>query len=591
MSKPSRPRVIDWACAALLLAIALTSPSAFAAANPGQIVGFESVTLDRPLRAGETSTLQVSAHILAGWHINSNRPLNDAYIPTRLTVAAPAGVSVGEIAYPPAENVELGFSAGEKLSVFTGAVKFNASLHAGPNFDGSTAERLRLTIDYQACNDSICLRPASVSATFTPAALATDGHMPVAKAPALTTIDSDAAQDWLSGVFDTRGWVLGFVVVLLGGVALNLTPCVYPLIAVTIAFFGNQGGPPRRVVMLALAFVLGIAITFSSLGVAVALSGGLFGSARQNPWLLSALAALLILLALSSFGLFTLQMPQWLVQRAGVSRPGYAGALLMGLGMGVVAAPCIGPIIVGLLLMVERSHSVLFGFALFFTLSIGLGLPYVGLALAAGSIRRLPRSGEWLSWVEQLFGFVLIGIAIYFLDTVVPSRLMSRILPFYAAAAGIYLGFITRAGRTWRPFFVIRSAIGVLAVAALIYLAIPREAPKPVRFDAFAIERFDAAKSARKPILIDFMADWCIPCREMEATTFVDTAVSREANRFVKLRADLTRQDGTNEKIIEHFEIQGVPTTMVIDSSGNIRKRAIGYVGPDELLGYLREVN
>ncbi|MGH7948676.1 MAG: cytochrome c biogenesis protein CcdA, partial [Candidatus Binataceae bacterium] len=426
MTNQSPPRILNWAVTAFLIAIALASSAAYGAAAPGQIVNINGATLDRPLRAGETSKLHVRAQILAEWHINSNRPLNDAYIPTRLSVTAPAGVSVGAISYPPAQEVELGFSVGERLSVFTANVSFDARLTAGPGFDAAAGGPLAVTIDYQACNDAMCLRPTSVSATVPAAKLAADGHAPVVPPKGITSIDNGPAQDWLADVFQTRGWALGFLLVLLGGVALNLTPCVYPLIGVTIAYFGHQGGPPRRILMLALAFVLGIAITFSSLGVAVALSGGLFGSALQNPWLLVALAALLITLAASSFGLFTIQMPQWLVRRAAVSRPGYAGALIMGLGMGAVAAPCIGPIIVGLLLMVERSDSALFGFALFFTLSIGLGLPYVGLALAAGSIRRLPRSGEWLSWAEQLFGFTLIGIAIYFLDPLVPNRLMSR---------------------------------------------------------------------------------------------------------------------------------------------------------------------
>ncbi len=252
---------------------------------------------------------------------------------------------------------------------------------------------------------------------------------------------------------------------LLGGLALNLTPCVYPLIGVTIAYFGNQGGGPRRVLILAILFVLGIAMMFSSVGVAVALSGGLFGAAMQNPFVLSAVAAMMLVLAASSFGFFVIQPPQFMAQWAGAARPGYAGSFLMGLGMGVVAAPCIGPIVLGLLLMVERSGNPLFGFALFFTLAIGLGLPYVGLAMAAGSIRRLPRSGEWLAWVEQLFGFILVGLAIYFLDPVLPNHMMSRLLPYYAAVAGIFLGFFSPAGRNWRPFLVIRSGIGIAAVA------------------------------------------------------------------------------------------------------------------------------
>src|SRR5260370_33325605 len=167
--------------------------------------------------------------------------------------------------------------------------------------------------------------------------------------------------DSLAQVFASHGNLPGFLIVLIGGLALNLTPCVSPLIGVTIAYFGNQGGGPRRVMYLAIVFVLGIALMFSSVGVAVAMSGGLFGAAMQNQFVLVALATMLLTLAASSFGLFVLQPPQWMLQRAGSAHPGYLGALRMGIGMGVVAAACIGPIVLGLLLMVGRSGSALFG--------------------------------------------------------------------------------------------------------------------------------------------------------------------------------------------------------------------------------------
>ena len=377
----------------------------------------------------------------------------------------------------------------------------------------------------------------------------------------------------------------------LGGLALNLTPCVYPLIGVTIAYFGNQGGGHRRVMYLAIVFVLGIALMFSAVGVAVAMSGGLFGAAMRNPFVLIALSMMLLTLAASSFGLFVLQPPQWLLQRAGAAHPGYAGALLMGLGMGVVAAPCIGPIVLGLLLMVEKSGSVLFGFALFFILALGLGVPYIGLAMAAGHIRRLPRSGEWLTWVEHLFGFVLVGLALYFLDTVVPNNLMTRILPYYAAGVGIYLGFISREGRGWRPFLVMRSSVGVLAVAALAFMLYPRQAPEKLRFEPFTTELLASATIDRKPVLIDFSADWCIPCREMEHSTFIDPSVVNEAKRFVAMKANLTAQDKKTEELTSKYEIQGVPTTMLIDSTGKVLQRKVGYIGPQEMLADLRQVD
>ena len=392
----------------------------------------------------------------------------------------------------------------------------------------------------------------------------------------------------LDGIFTNHGYVLGFLAVLLGGLALNLTPCVYPLIGVTVAYFGNESGAPRKVVALAVLYVLGIALMFSGVGVAVALSGGLFGAALENPFVLAAIAAMMLLLAASSFGIFSLQPPQWMMRPAGSARPGYLGALLMGLGMGVVAAPCIGPIVLGLLLMVQRSGNALFGFALFFTLAIGLGLPYIALALAAGSIRQLPRSGAWLAWVEQLFGFVLIGLALYFIDPIVPDRLITRLLPFYAATAGIFLGFISPAGRNWRPFLILRTLLGTVSAAALLWMLFTAgRTPPALSFTPFDAAALAAARDSHKPVVVDFSADWCVPCREMEHTTFTDPAVVKGASGFVLMRANLTADSAGNQALIKRFKVQGVPTTLFIDSSGQVRTRRVGYIGPADFLKYL----
>ena len=575
------PRLSLFAIA--IVALLSIVPSAMAALKTPAVVHFGRVGLDKPIAPGATSTMIIDASVDSGWHINSNHPSNPDYIPTQVELALPKGVSAGAIQYPAAEKTRLAFSS-EELSVFTGAVQFRVPLKADTSLAANDA--VTITLTYQACNNNQCLAPTSIS-----------------KVAGLSTIYGAASQDvstgkpdpessdWLSRTFSSRGYAIGFLIVLLGGLALNLTPCVYPLIGVTIAYFGNQGGGPRRVLMLAILFVIGIAMMFSSVGVAVALSGGLFGAAMQNPYVLSAVAAMMLVLAASSFGFFVLQPPQFMAQWAGAARPGYAGSFLMGLGMGVVAAPCIGPIVLGLLLMVERSGNPLFGFALFFTLAIGLGLPYIGLAMAAGSIRRLPRSGEWLAWVEQLFGFILVGLAFYFLDPVIPNHVMSRILPYYAAAAGIFLGFVSPAGRNWRPFLVIRSGIGFVAVAALVFLMIPRTTAMPVEFQPFDPVQLGNAAATRKPVLVDFAADWCIPCREMDHSTFVDPAVVKEAQRFVRMRADLTAQDKKNAELMAKFKIEGVPTTVLIDSSGQIRHQKVGYIGAKEMLDDLRRID
>ena len=583
-----------------ILTLARALPALAATPNPASIVAIQSAAFETPLTAGHSSTLVVTAHLADGWHINSDRPLADYYIPTRLVVSAPPHVTVDAIVYPPARIVTLAFAGTEKLSVFTGTIQFKVAISAGARFNHTVGAPAKIEIRYQACNDAQCLRPSAVVTTIDLSAATTasvldstgrsagsGGLVATSGSPAGGLATSETA---IAGVFAAHGYLIGLLVVLLGGLALNLTPCVYPLIGVTIAYFGNESGAPRKVIVLASLYVLGIALMFSAVGVAVALSGGLFGAALQNPYVLAVIAAMLLTLAASSFGLFVLQPPQWIMQRAGLARPGYFGALLMGLGMGVVAAPCIGPIVLGLLLMVQRSQSALFGFVLFFTLAIGLGLPYIALALAAGSIRRLPRSGEWLAWIEQLFGFILVGLALYFLDPIVPNRLITRALPYYAAAAGLFLGFVSPAGRQWRPFLIVRSVLGLVSAAALLYLLIQSRRTVPqLAFQPFDPALLQAAKSAHRPVVIDFSADWCVPCREMERTTFIDPAVVHDATGFVRLRANLTADNSANQAIIKEFGVVGVPTTVFIDANGVVRKHRVGYVGPAEFLKDLHD--
>jgi thiol:disulfide interchange protein DsbD len=555
--------------------------------NPERVMAFSEIKLDKLLSAGQTSTLTVGAEVANGWHVNSNKPLDPDFIPTRLTVSVPDGVTVGAVIYPPAEQLALGFAADEKLSVFSGALQFTVPLSAAASFKPTSEAIAGVTLDYQPCNNNICLRPASIHAAVTLAEAERDPAPVLAGSTGAGSPDDESVA---ARIF-SHGSVLGFLFVLLAGIALNLTPCVYPLIAVTIAYFGNQAGTTRSVITLALTYVLGIALMFSSVGVAVAMSGGLFGAALQNRYVLSAIALMLLALAASSFGLFSLQPPQWLMNRAGVARPGYLGALLMGLSMGVVAAPCIGPVVLGLLLLVERSESPLFGFALFFTLAVGLGLPYVALALAAGSIRRLPRSGEWLGWIEQLFGFVLTGLALYFIDPLVPNHLILRLLPFYAAAVGIFLGFVTAAGRNWRPFWISRIGLGALSAGAFVYLMIPGHPITKLEFRPYDATLLASARSAHQPVVIDFAASWCIPCREMENTTFVDPQVRSAASRFITMRADLTAQDGVTDALTKQFGIRGVPTVVFIDSQGAIRKRVAGFINPQDFLDNLRQID
>ena len=572
---------------AAFLALAWMAPAWAALPKPDRVVQITAAEFGGISQTAPA--LHVNAAILPGWHINSDKPTSPDYIATKLTIVAPQSIGIKDIRYPPAQMIAPEFSMGEKLSVFTGAVTFDAPLEPKTKPSPGQALTFNLSLDYQACNDRQCLRPVTITKQV---ALKWPGAGAPA-APQLKTYAGERAAPAAGGdLFTNYGFVLGFLLVFLGGLALNLTPCVYPLIGVTIAYFGNQGGGgTRRILILASLYVAGIGLMFSAIGTAAALSGGLFGAMLENPYVLIGIAAVMLVLAASSFGWFTLQAPSWMLQSAGAARPGYLGALGMGLGMGVVAAPCIGPFVLGLLLIVEHSRNALLGFTVFFVLALGMGLPYVILALAVGSIRSLPRSGEWLAWIEHLFGFVLIGLALYFIDPLLPHRLATRLLPYCAAAAGIYLGFISPHGRQPRPFALFKGAVGALSVIALVYLVIQRGTPPSLRFLPYDQQRLTAAAAEHRPVLIDFGADWCIPCREMEHTTFADPSVITQARRFVALHADLTRLDHHNDEIVSQYQIQGVPTLLLLDGGGNIQKRMVGYIGPKEMSESLKRVN
>lgn len=257
---------------AFLLTLLVFPAAGFTANDAVRVVTIQSALLDHLLVPGGSSRLVVSASILPGWHINSDHPLGEYYIPTQLTVKMPPVATAGAVTYPPAREVSLKFAAGEKLSVFNGNIQFAVPIKAATAFKADVGAPATVRIDYQACNDDQCLRPTSVDYKTDLASSGAPARLGDETGTASTDDQSDSDTSWsVAHVFARYGNVLGFLVVLLGGLALNLTPCVYPLIGVTVAYFGNEAGGARRVIALAILYVLGIALTFSAVGVAAAL--------------------------------------------------------------------------------------------------------------------------------------------------------------------------------------------------------------------------------------------------------------------------------------------------------------------------------
>jgi len=537
-------------------------------------------------------TLRLDATLAEGWHANSHSPSEEYLIPTAARLAPAEGVSFGEARYP--DGVLRKFAFSEKpLSVY----EKQFSIEVPITWSGASAPEISGTIEYQACNDRQCNPPASAAFRATAAAGAAAGNLQggavalsqgAASAPAAAQ-KSGGGSDF--GALLERKGLLGALLIVFGwGLLLNLTPCVYPVIPLTIGFFGGQNqGPGRggRAFGLAALYVLGMATMYSALGVAAALSGRLFGAALQSPWVLGAVAAVLVALALSMFGLFEIRMPSSWMQKAG-ARAGAAGAYGMGLLVGVVAAPCIGPVVLALLAFVAARQDAAFGFLVFFVLSLGLGLPYLFLAAFSGSLSRLPRAGEWMEGIKKIFGWVLLAMAAYFLRTVLPAPLGAWLLPSVLAAGAIFLAFGGR--RLGGLATGVRAAAVVLMIAVAAFFAPRRTAAASApTWKPYAAET--VAKSGRAAV-VDFAATWCIPCLELDEKTFSDPRVREALARRDLWKADMTRTAAPEVvALADKYRILGVPTVLFLDAQGREQEelRLVGFEGPDAFLKRLEK--
>ncbi len=381
-----------------------------------------------------------------------------------------------------------------------------------------------------------------------------------------------------------------------GGLALNLTPCVYPLIPITVSYFGGRIGQSRgKLAVHGLLYLVGLSVTNSVLGVVAALTGSLMGTALQNPIVLVVVAGVLIFFATSLFGFWDLQLPHSLTSAASKSYAGYFGTLFMGLTLGVVAAPCLGPFVLGLLTWVASMGSPWLGFLIFFTLSMGLGIPLFFLAMFSGSLEKLPGSGEWMLWVRKLMGWVLTGMAAHFVSPLLPSSVSVFLLAGVALAAGLHLGWIDGARGGFKAFGVVKNVVGVAGVVVGAFLLGSWLMVGPgVSWQPYSNEVIEQARKSNRPVIVDFSATWCTPCRELEDITFRDLTVVKQAeDNFVMVKVDLTRKGNPlYEKLVAQYLIKGVPTVVFLDSHGLERKdlRLVDFVPADQFLSRMSQV-
>lgn len=546
--------------------------------------------------SGSSTKGAVIMAIETAWHVNAHVPSEDYLIGTSVSLEPREGFILADLRYPKGEAVAFEFSE-KPLDVYEGTVTIFMTIRVAQSVEPGQYT-LKGSLEAQACNDQVCLAPSSLEFEIPITIAGTLDAVAPANAEIFAPYDEATlsapavGSSEIARTFETEGSLTAFLAIFLVGLALNLTPCVYPMLSVTVSLFGTQTETNTgRVFLKALVYVLGIASMYSVLGVSAALSGGLFGSWLQSPWVLAFIALLLLGLSLSMFGLYQIQVPYWLTSRLGGSTgTGVAGLFLSGLVVGVFAAPCVGPPVIALLALVGAKGDPVFGFWAFFVLSMGLGLPYLILGTFSGLLKKIPRSGDWLMWVERAFGVVLAAAGLFYLALAFAPSWATAVPAAALILGGSYLGFLERSGKTKKGLRAFKVAFGICSIAlGLVFADALRTSG--IRWEKYDEALLEQARSARKPVVMDFYADWCIPCLELDRSTFTDQGVIDATEPFLRLKVDLTYFDSPEaEALRKRYSIAGVPTIVFLGADGLevSAARVIGFLPPEQFLERVR---
>jgi thiol:disulfide interchange protein DsbD len=473
-----------------------------------------------------------------------------------------------------------------------------------------------LKITYQGCATAgLCYPPITkvVNVTLPPAtgsASAASTAMP----DAAGSVDASAApavanrgayiseQDRLATLIRSGNLFVMLGAFFLAGLVLAFTPCVLPMVPILSGIIAGQGDKvtTRRAFALSLTYVLGMACTYTLAGAVFAAAGKQVQTVFQQPWILALFAALFIALALSMFGAFTLQMPAAIQTRiANVSNRQSAGTFggvaVMGILSALIVTTCVGPALVGALVVIGQTGQIARGSAALFAMSIGMGTPLLVVGASAGKL--LPKAGPWMDTVKKLFGVMMLAVAAWMLARIVPDRfgLLLWAIPAFVGAWLLWTtvkssspgGWLVRGAGLAAALYGIALIAGAVLGGSDPFAPIPRAAAdrhelpfRTIKSVADLEQQVAQARAQGHAVLLDFYADWCVSCKEMERYTFTDDSVQAALNGTVLLRANVTDNDPQDQALLRHFGIFGPPTIAFYGADGQERRnfRVVGYM-------------
>ena len=538
---------------------------------------------------------------------------------TKLEIVGTNGISINHLESPKSVDHDGDIA-------YVTSPSFLVTLQKATQIEG--IQKTKLKLSYQGCSEKgLCYEPLSKIFEFDidTSKLISSQSKPKLQSldmEALTQADKPQEKAELSetdAIADTikDGNILIILLTFLGfGLLLALTPCVFPMIPIISGVIISQGKniTTRKALMLSIVYVLSMAVAYTIAGVLAGLFGANLQAALQTPWVIYSFSGVFVALAFSMFGFYELKLPDALVAKvssAGNNKGGYIGVAIMGFLSALIVGPCVAAPLAGALVYIGQTGDALLGGMALFAMSIGMGIPLIAVGVSAGKF--MPKPGMWMTMVSAIFGVMMLGVAIWMLERVVDEYITMLLYAILGIGFAIYMGALEKGGHTFKKsvaviLFIYSLSLLIGVLAGSTSLAKPLEFLKPQAVTSIvttqkkhaeftkitSIKELDAllAKHKGKKIMLDFSAEWCTACKELEEVTFANSDVKNKMDEFVLIQADVTLNSDDNKALSKKYGVFGPPALLFFKASGELQssKTIIGFIPPDKFLQHLNQL-
>ncbi len=534
---------------------------------------------------GQNGSIEMKMHLPDGFHAYADK--------FKLTILEPDGFKIAALKITPLSTWYDHFSKKNRSGI-KGDATLRVQIEAPDHFI-KKQDSMKLELSYQACSEQFCLFPITKTISIP---IVINGY-PEGTSELISNGEkagSPTGSPW-SQYFDSNNFkkylstnlFFGFIFIFFAGIFTSFTPCIFPMIPITLAVLGNHAEEKTRLqnFITSLSYVLGIATTYSTLGVIAASGGQVFGASLGSPIVLSIVCGIFLLMSLSMYGLFDLQLPAFIHNRLSKKKhgQGLGKVYLTGMFAGIVASPCVGPVLVAILTYVASTQNKLLGFFFLFTYALGFGLIFIALGLSNQFAKALPRSGSWMIGIKFILGTLMLSAFYYYLGLLLPSRGFDFFLGFglviLASSSGAFLSVKNlRSSQS-----VQKGLMQALLIVGIGYICLSVFDLRPyiqgrimadhslnkiqeLNWQPYSEKTIQQAKVEKRPLIIDLWAEWCAACHELEEQTFTDPRIRIMAQNYTLLKFDATRDSVELRALKKKYKIQGLPTLIFINKDG-----------------------